>query len=329
MARSAYVLAALLSAAMPGADPVASAALTAGEHDEGFDVALVEDREGRRWEVRAPTTAAAGAALEREAAVLAVLAPLSRGAPVTGPGPVPRELPPLPFSVPGVAASVELDEGGRAVVLPRPPGSPIDLAALGEGPAGRHLAASVGRALAAVHELPASLLEDAGAPVHTAADHRERRLTALDRAAATGLVPSVLLGRWERGLEDVSRWRFSPAVVHGDLGADDVLVAGPAGQPEVAAVVRWGGAQVADPADDLAWLAAAASDQGLAVVREAYAAARSGPRDVHLLERARLASELALADYLLHGVRLGDQDVVDDAHAMLKDLERASTVAGA
>ena len=79
-----------------------------------------------------------------------------------------------------------------------------------------------------------------------------------------------------------------------------------------------------DPADDLAWLTAGAPDEVLGAVLEAYAAARSGPHDSHLVERARLISELALAEWLLHGVRSGDQDVVDDACSMLVDLESAT-----
>ena len=53
---------------------------------------------------------------------------------------------------------------------------------------------------------------------------------------------------------------------------------------------------MADPADDLAWLAAGATEEALEVVLEAYAGARRGPLDPHLLERARLVSELALAE---------------------------------
>jgi aminoglycoside phosphotransferase (APT) family kinase protein len=321
VARSALVLAALMSAAMPAVDPATARAVPPSQAPDGVDAAWVGDADGRTWEVRAPVTAAAGAALEREAAVLAALGPLGArllpGAPEER-----RGGPSLPFAVAAVAASVPLDEGGRAVVLPRPPGAPLAVEELGRATGRASLAASVGRALAAVHDLPGALLEDAGAPVHTAADYRERRLAAVDRAAATGLVPSALLARWERGLEDVGRWRFSPAVVHGELTADDVLVAG----GSVTAVVRWGSAKVADPADDLAWLAAGASEEALEVVLEAYAGARRGQHDAHLVERARLVSELALADWLLHGVRTDDQGVVDDAHAMLRDLE-AATVA--
>jgi len=321
--RSSLVLAALLSAALPDAKPVRARLL---ESDGDLDEAVVEDSSGARWVVRAPRRAAAGAALEREVALLGALARSGAHG--------------LPFAVPSVAGSAALPEGGRAVVVPEPAGRPLDLAALLPGPG---TAASLGRALAAVHELPPSVVEDAGLPVYESGDYRDRRLTELDRAAATGEVPPRLLGRWERALEDVGRWRFSPTVVHGDLVADHVLVARGAGAPavpadgvlppdgtapaddlEVSAVIGWGEAKVADPADDLAWLAAGASEEALESVLESYALARTETPDRHVAFRARLAGELALTRWLLHGVHLDDAGVVSDAARMLADLDEAT-----
>lgn len=306
MTRSAAALAALLSAAMPAVEPVAVA--SSGAAEPGTDTAVVTDAAGARWDVRAPATAAAGAALEREVAVLVALVGSGHR---------------LPFQVPVVAARLLLDrddrDGGRAVVTPHPEGVPLTLEALASPEGLRHLAPSVGRALAAVHELPASLAEDAGAPVHSASGYRERRLADLDRAAGTGLVPSVLLERWEAALEDSSHWRFHPVVVHGDLAAEDLVVAG--AEPGVVAMGRWGSLRVADPADDLAWLAASAPQEVVDAVLTAYAGARTSPVDPHLLGRAELVGELALAEWLLHGVRTRDDAVVQDAHAMLVDLE--------
>lgn len=305
MTRSAAALAALLSAAMPAVDPVAVSSPATAE--PGTDAAVVTDAAGARWDVRAPATAAAGAALEREVAVLGALARVVHG---------------LPFQVPAVAARLPLGregEEGRAVITPHPEGVPLTLEALASPEGLRHLAPSVGCALAAVHELPASLAEDAGAPVHTASGYRERRLADLDRAAGTGLVPSVLLERWEASLEEASRWRFHPVVVHGDLAAEDLVVAG--AEPGVVALGRWGSLRVADPADDLAWLAASAPEEVVDAVLTAYAGARTSPVDPYLLGRAELVGELALAEWLLHGVRTHDDAVVQDAHAMLVDLE--------
>ena len=53
---------------------------------------------------------------------------------------------------------------------------------------------------------------------------------------------------------------------------------------------------------------------------EAYHATRREIRDPHLLDRALLASEMALARWLVHGVRTEDAAIVEDARGMLSDL---------
>ncbi len=298
MRPSPLTLAALATAAIPGLDVVA----TRSPQHEGADFAVtgVLDSGGRRWVVRYPLHPAAGAALEGEVALLERLADaVDDGA--------------LPFAVPRPAGFAHLPEGGRAMVYRELVGRPLDLDTLSPGP---RLAAQIGRAIAAIHELPVAVVESAGLPVYDAESYRARRLAELDEAARTGYVPTVLLRRWERALENVALWRFRATPVHGDLVADHVLVA----NDEVRAILDWSEARVADPADDLAWLVAAVSDETLDVVLEAYSLARTERGDDHLLERATLAGELALARWLLHGVRVGDQTVVADAAQMLSDL---------
>ena len=292
------MLAALASAAVLDLEPVGARTLgTAGEAED-VDVAEVTDTQDRRWVVRAPRTSAAAALLEQEWRFLGALTEL------------------LPFVVPQVAGTVELPDGGRAGVQPALEGARIDLASLAPGPG---LAAALGRALAAVHDLPISVAEAAELPTYTATEYRRRRLAELDRAAATGHVPPGLLARWERALEEAGAWRFTPCVVHGDLAAESVLVRG----AEIAAIVDWGQARVADPADDLSWLVAGAPAAATESVLEAYAHHRRDAPDRDLLRRARLSGELAVARWLLHGVTSGAESVVADADAMLGELEDA------
>ncbi|MGK5643531.1 hypothetical protein ACSNOK_35690, partial [Streptomyces sp. URMC 126] len=78
------------------------------------------------------------------------------------------------------------------------PGRPLRIEALRPGPG---LAASLGRALAALHELPVEMVENAGLPTYDAAAYRARRLAEVDEAARTGKVPPALLRRWEERLE--------------------------------------------------------------------------------------------------------------------------------
>ncbi|MBF5080520.1 phosphotransferase [Quadrisphaera sp. INWT6] len=306
MRRDPYLLAALTSAALPGADPVRVQLLDEGAAGDDLDAAVVEVVGGEKHLVSVPRTAAAGADLEREAAALGLLARV---------GGTPTAPHRLPFAVPAVSGSAPLPEGGRVVVTTWLDGAALDVADL---PPGR-LAGSLAAALAAVHALPGEMVDEAGLPVWSASELRGRRLSELDRAAATGRVPARLLARWEQGLEEVSWWRFSPVVVHGDLDGSRVLTDGHA----VTGITGWGSLAVGDPADDVAWLAAAAPTETLESVLAACAAARHEPpgADPGLAGRARLAGEMALARYLLHGVASEDDDVLDDATAMLEDLD--------
>lgn len=299
--RSPLALAALSTAAVPGLD---AHSVRPEEVPGDYDVAVVMGHDGVEWVVRAPCTTMAGAALEAEIELLEALH-------------LYVEAGVLPFAVPQIAGFALLPEGGRAVVHRRITGTPLDIESLRPGPG---LAADLGRTLAAIHELPPSVVEACGLPSYTAAEYRERRMVELDEAASTARVPSGLLRRWEAALEDVALWRFQPVVVHGDLAADQLLVS----RTRVTAISGWSDARVADPADDLAWLLVAAPPDAVDSIMEAYQLRRTELSDPRLVDRALLVGELALARWLLHGVRLGLHDVIDDAEAMLADLDEAT-----
>src|SRR5690606_32780396 len=146
------------------------------EADADFDVVVVVDSTGKRWSVRAPRRAAAGAAIEAELGLLERLAAA-------------RERGELGFAVPRAAGSAPLPDGGHAVVFELIRGTRLSLAALGPGPG---LTAALGRAIASVHELPVGVVEEAGLPVYTAEEYRKRRLAELDVAVQTGKVPPTL-----------------------------------------------------------------------------------------------------------------------------------------
>ena len=299
--RSPLALAALATVAVPGLDVVATRPPRHPGAD--FDVTGLMDAGGRRWMVRAPKNAAAGAAMEGEVALLTALAQAADAGEIT-------------FDVPRPVGFAPLPEGGHAMVYRELLGRPLPLQSLSGGPG---LAAQVGRAIASLHELPDSLVSDAGLPHYDSETYRLRRLAEVDEAARTGHVPVGLLRRWEHALEDVRLWRFRATPVHGDLAAEHVLVA----DGEVVAIIDWSDARVADPADDLAWLLSSAPENSLDAILEAYALARTERSDAHLAARALLASELAVARWLLHGVRHRDGDIIDDAVQMLHDLDEA------
>jgi len=284
--RSPRVLAALATAAVPGMDVVAAGRGDADGAD--FDVALVQDGQSRRFVVRSPRRPAAAAALDTEIGLLTGLQGL------------------LPFAVPDPVGTLTLPEGGRCLVHRELPGTAVHPEDLRPGPG---LAASIGAGLAALHRVDVA--------VYDAEEYRRRRLSELDRAAATGHVPPRLLTRWEALMEDVARWRFAATPVHGDLVGDHVRTDG----SRLTGVTGWVDAKVADPADDFAWLAVGAEPEALESVVEAYSHARHEPADADLVVRARLAGELALARWLLLGLRTEDADIVEDARRMLDDLD--------
>ena len=303
MTRTPLALAALASAAVPGLDP-ATVEGTAQLPGHQFEGAFITATQHRRGVVRSPMTAAAGAQMEVTVTLLGLL---SRR---------------LPFSVPTPKGFVALKEGGRAEVYPYLAGRPLDFAHL---PAGPGLAAELGRALAALHNVDRALFDEAGLPSYDADTYRTRRLSDLDRAAATGHVPTALLARWERSLEDVSLWRFAPTPTHGDLSGDEVLAVfdddSDAATGRIRALVGWEAAKVADPADDFAALVTQASPAAFDTVLEAYAHARVDRPDTYLQRRARLAGQLKLVSELLGAVGAKDQAGVEACATRLRQLD--------
>jgi macrolide phosphotransferase len=303
--RTPTALAALASAAVPGIRPIRVESPPDFPHCE-YDVAYVDDDRGQRWVVRAPRRTSAALSLEAEAQVLAEL----------------RRR--LPIAVPQPLGFVTLPEGGRAVIYPFLLGHPMVIEDL-EPRTG--LAVEIGKVIAAVHEVPPEVFDAAGVPSYGADVYRQRRMAEVDTAARTGYLPSPLLDRWERSLEDVRLWRFVATPTHGDLAAEHVLVERVGGlgptQTRVSGLIDWGQACIADPADDLAWVTLSADPRAVDTVLESYAMGRREQPDRYLAERAHLAGELALVRWLNAGVAADDGDVVDEAvHAMQSLAER-------
>lgn len=282
---------------MPGLTPTAVS--SAPDDPADFDSALLLDSEGKRWRVRSPRHAEASARLETEFLVLRAFAPAVRAE--------------LPFLMPTVAGSVRLGPLST-FVYSHLAGSTRSVEELTAGPDA--LAREIGAALAAIHDLPRSLVSNADLPSYTPNEFRQRRLNELDQAATTGKIPAVLLRRWEHALEDVSLWRFNPSVVHGDLHEDNLLVEG----QRVTAVTGWTDLRIGDPADDFAWLVASNEQEFVAAVLAAYTGSRRDTPDKHLLRRAALSAEFALAQYLVKGIAAGDTSMISEAESMLATL---------
>ena len=215
----------------------------------------------------------------------------------------------LPFAVSAFAGQAPID-GTRAIVYEFVYGTRLPLPSFGPD-----AAASVGAAIAAIHGLPTSFIADSGLPVLTAGECQRACTTIADRAAATGLLPAALIGRWERALEDAKLWQFQPVVVNGALDSDSFLFADGA----VTGLLGWQELRVGDPARDLQWVLGSGVEAVVDGVFDGYAAVR-GQGDRQLRQRATLYAELEVAKWLLHGTEVRSTEIVDDAVEMLHGL---------
>ena len=301
MTRTPAYLAAVASCAVPDLDAVA---VRAAREMPGTrcDLGFVTDTQRRAWVVRVPSTAAVGAQLDTAAELLPLLH---------------RR---VPYGVPQPRGFLAIPEG-RAVVYPYLHGRSV---VLGEVTPGPGVAVEIGRAVAALHNVERAVFEEAGVPVYDAETCRTRHLADLDRGAATGHVPTALLSRWERALEDVSAWRFAPTPVHGNLTGGRLLVTfsdeDDAETASVRAVTGWEDAKIADPADDFAALFSECTPEAFESIVEAYSVTRIERPDRHLRHRAQVVSELRRLTQLLDAVNAAEPPLITRRAAELSAL---------
>ncbi len=288
----------MATAAVPGLSPTGVAA--AADDARDFTSAIVVDVEGGRWRVRSPQHQEAAMRLETE---LQVLRGFSTG--------IRAE---LPFRLPSVAGAVRRGEL-RTFVYNHLPGASMELEELNRGPA--ELIDDIGATVAAIHDLDEAVVDDADLPRYSAERFRQRRLNELDQAATTGQIPATLLRRWEHAMEERELWDFTPTVTHGDLHEDSLLI----DEQRVVAVTGWTDLHIGDPADDFAWLTASPDVEFSDAVLAAYRSHRRGPSDPHLMRRAALSAEFALAQWLVRGHTTENQEMVDEARELLRQLE--------
>lgn len=290
-------LAALATVAMPG---LKVAGLRPPSYsDEVLSVTGIIDTKGNRWTVSCPHDTIGGLDSEVQFTVLGRLAKA-------------HDHQRIPFDVPRPAGSTHTAEGDRVLVHKDLGGRAMTEEDFEDS---QILPVSLGRSLAALHNLPELIYTGANLPAYTAAECRTRHLAVLDEAARATVIPANLWERWETALENVSLWRFATAPLHADLELESIIVT----NGSVTALTGFHGAHIGDPAMDISWVLARSSDAFLERFREAYSMQRSGT-DLHLFTRAQLISELALVRWLVHGLRADDPDIVEEAREMLADL---------
>jgi len=138
----------------------------------------------------------------------------------------------LPFRVSETLGMTRAGET-RAVVSTFLPGGRIDAGDLADDAL---LLQPIAESLAAIHQLPTALVQQAGLPMRTAEEVREAAARLIARAADTRLLPDTVHARWLEVLASPRLWDFAPTVIHGSLDADRLLVE----DDRVVGVLGWG-----------------------------------------------------------------------------------------
>ncbi len=288
-------LAAMAAAALPETDFVSLC--SPRFETEDLRVCAVQDTAERKWLVNCPTTEHADNQLQTQTQIMQALS---------------HDGARLPFRLPWPSHRVRIVGGKHALVHPAFPGRPArpeDLTVSDK------LATSLGAALAALHELPARVLQAAERPTFSADQIRRRWLSLLDEAAPTQAVPPRLWQRWEERLEDISLWRFASAFIHADLQESYLYI----DKEAISGITGFGQARFGDPARDLAWVVSSSSDEFAKTVLEEYQKLRLY-EDPHLNARIELNSELVLLEWLMHGVHQNSEDIITDARELISQL---------
>ncbi|MER7797950.1 phosphotransferase [Microbacterium sp. NPDC096154] len=300
MARSPLTLAAAVTAAVPDAEVVGVRRLTAGGGGR-FDAAVATLADGTELVARVANEESVDQEVAAEVVALRALTPGVRGM--------------LPFLAPEYVGAAALN-GGRVIVTTYVPGYLIDADEL---PRGEGAATSIGRALAALHALPPSVVRSAGLRERTPEQSRADVRRVIDAASRSGRLPVRLTVRWRDAADDDRLWAFEPSVCLGGTQATSFLFTDDErGAPAVSGLLDWHGLSIDDPAVDLRWVASA--PDATKDIFGAYVDAAHRAPDAALRVRARLHAELEFARWLVHGLEAHRTDVVDDAAALLESL---------
>ncbi|MDO4887345.1 MAG: phosphotransferase [Actinomycetaceae bacterium] len=297
MSSNSLYLAALAVAAIDGLEAVGTRPPFVNSDD--YAAGGVLDSNGRHWMVKCPKNSHASTLIEAEAALAPwLLEELRRGN--------------LPFDIIRPAGFANAATGGRALIFPEPFGHAVAWDDVSEVDA-----REIGRTLASIHSLDPDVVANAGLPVYTANEWRQRLLAELHDVDASSPLPPALRRRWEEALQDMSLWDFEATVVHGDIDAENFLWS----NGSITTVTGFGEAKVADPALDLAPFFLL-EEAVYASVIESYENTRGIALDDAMYNRMILMSELAVPRWLMHGIRTDNRSIQDEARVMLDEHAR-------
>ena len=292
MARPALILAALAADAASGKK---FRHFRRNEIGPDLDSLQLFDEQGMAFELLAPATTAG---IAEQAQLMAGLRAIEQAASA------------LPFEINHLVGQTT-DNEMPVILMTMVDGEQPDLSKYAPGVFSK----SFGEALAAIHQLDPAVVRDAGLPEYDASSVLHSKVSEIDQVAATGKIPASLLSRWEEALEDVSLFRFHTTVVHGNISQESVYVK----NQSVVGIGNWASLSIADPAEDLKFLAGGALPSTFEDAMLNYRATRPSA-DENIAQRAVLYSEMELASWLNHCLQLGDATLISEAQSMLDDL---------
>ncbi len=111
-----------------------------------------------------------------------------------------------------------------------------------------------------------------------------------------------------------SHFRFTPVLLHRDLGAEHILHDEATGR--ITGIIDWGDAWVGDPAFDFTGLLA---DWG-EVTAEAALAHYNGPKDAGMMDRARFYAQVIPFYGIIYGRKFGHEEWRDEGFRRLRAL---------
>jgi aminoglycoside 2''-phosphotransferase len=182
-----------------------------------------------------------------------------------------------------------------------------------------HLAAVLGE----LHAFPVSRAADLGIPGGSAADWREEYRQTYDwvRQLVCPLLSQAeqdkVTAGWEGFLDDAAHFRFRPALIHRDLGAEHILCDPATGR--INGLIDWEDTSIGDPAIDFTGLL---MDCGADLARQVLASYR-GPADETLWARAEFYAWIGPVYEIRFGLESGQTHHLEQGLAELR-----STIGG-
>lgn len=222
-------------------------------NDIGLDFRVVSasDDQGRSWILRMPRRPDMAEQISKEARILDLVRRH-----------VPFEVPQWMIVSPELVAYPKLTDPTAIAIDPATHGVTWHI-----GEASAAYSASLGSAIAALHNIPEHAATGAGLDARTPMQSRLQLERDLDTVKAAFAVHPRLEGRWRAWIDDDRGWPPHTVVVHGDIYAGHVLVNE---REEVTGIIDWSEARIDDPAIDFAAHLMLFGEAGLALALDHY-----------------------------------------------------------